>query len=388
MKRRIYMDNMATTPLDPRVLTAMTPYLTDRYGNAASAEHSFGWEAEEAAAAAAEQVAGLIGASPREIVWTSGATESINLALKGAAGLYTERGRHLITCSTEHSAVLDTAGWLAGHACEVSILPVDAEGMIDLDELCEAIRPDTILVSLMAANNETGVLHPLAEIGRITRERGALFHVDAAQAFGKIPIDVEEMNIDLLSISGHKVYGPKGVGALYLRGREPRVRLETQMHGGGQQGGLRSGTLNVPGIVGLGKAAAICGEEMPAESERVARLRDRLVDGIRARLEGVSVQGGRSERVAGCANLGFAGVDAEGLVTALRGIALASGSACSSAEPGPSHVLLAMGLERELAHSAIRFGLGRFTAVDEVDEIVERVVTAVSRLRAADPLAS
>jgi cysteine desulfurase len=381
MTPRIYMDHAATTPLDPRVLAAMMPFFQERFGNAASAGHSYGWEAEAAVTHASEQVAALIGAQPKDILWTSGATESINLALKGVAAAYKPKGRHIVSCATEHSAVLDCLEHLRQEGFTITLLPVDSEGGIDPETLRGAIGADTFLVSFMAGNNETGVMHPLAAIGAIARERGCLLHVDAAQAFGKAPLDVEAMNIDLMSLSAHKLYGPKGIGALYLRRRNPRVRLEAQMHGGGHQGGLRSGTLNVPGIVGLGEAARLASELMAEESARLLALRRRLEDGIRQGLPDVIVNGRRRERLPHIASLCFPGVEAAELMLALRGIALSSGAACASSRPGPSHVLLAMGVGRDLAHRVLRFSLGRTSSDEEVEEVIGRVIEAVRRLR-------
>ena len=381
----IYLDNQATTPMDPRVRAAMAPYEDERYGNAASRQHSFGWEAAAAVKLARAAVAALIGAAPGEIVFTSGATESNNLALKGAAEAYAERGRHLVSCATEHPSVLDPLQALARRGWEVTVLGVDGEGRLDLAALRAALRPDTVLVSLMAANNEIGLLHPIAEIGALTRERGILFHVDAAQAAGKIPLDVEAMKIDLLSLSAHKLYGPKGVGALYLRRREPRVRLDPQLHGGGHEKGLRSGTLNVPGIVGLGAAARLAAAEMAEEAARLAELRDALFAGLTEGLEGVQLNGARVPRLPGNLNLSFAGVDADGLLMRLRGIALSSASACSTASEAPSHVLAAMGLDPARAAGALRFSLGRFTTGEEIASTVAAVAAAVRDLRAADP---
>lgn len=383
----IYLDNQATTPLDPRVRAAMAPYEDARFGNAASRQHAFGWEAAAAVKQARAAVAALIKASPGEIVFTSGATESNNLALKGVAEAYAERGRHLVTCATEHPSVLDPLAALARRGWEVTVLGVDGEGRLDLAALAAALRPDTVLVSLMAANNEIGLLHPIAEIGALTRARGVLLHVDAAQAAGKIPLDVDAMGIDLLSLSAHKLYGPKGVGALYLRRREPRVRLEPQLHGGGHEKGLRSGTLNVPGIVGFGAAAAIAAAEMATEAARLASLRDALLAGLRAGLDGVQLDlnGAREPRLAGNLNLSVAGVDADGLLMRLRGIALSSASACSTATESPSHVLAAMGLDPARVAGALRFSLGRFTTGEEIAATITAVTTAVRELRAADP---
>ena len=382
--RGIYLDHQATTPVDPRVLSAMLPYLGERFGNAASAQHAFGWEADEAVKIARERVANLIAARAREIVWTSGATESNNLAIKGVGELYAEKGRHLISCVTEHPAVLDPLKHLKARGWEVTLLPVDSRGRVSLSELRSVIRRDTTLVSLMAANNETGIIHPIAEIGEIARSAGALLHVDAAQAYGKIPIDVDAMRIDLLSISGHKIYGPKGVGALFVRGREPRVRLAEQIHGGGHEQGRRSGTLNVAGIVGLGAAAALCADEMRDEARRLAELRDRLARWILSALPGAIRNGDEENSLPGTASFSFPGIDGDALLMGLRGIALSSGSACTSATLAPSHVLQAMGHSRDLAHSSLRVGLGRFTTAEEIETAAARIVEAVTRLRAAD----
>lgn len=381
----IYLDNQATTPLDPRVRAAMAPYEEARFGNAASRQHAVGWEAAAAVKQARAAVAALIKASPGEIVFTSGATESNNLALKGVAEAYAARGRHLVTCATEHPSVLDPLQALARRGWEVTVLGVDGEGRLDLEALRAALRPDTVLVSLMAANNEIGLLHPIAQIGALTRARGVLLHVDAAQAAGKIPLDVEAMGIDLLSLSAHKLYGPKGVGALYLRRREPRVRVEPQLHGGGHEKGLRSGTLNVPGIVGFGAAATIAAAELASEATRLAALRDALLAGLRERIEGIQLNGAREPRLAGNLNLSVAGVDADGLLMRLRGVALSSASACSTATESPSHVLAAMGLDPARVSGALRFSLGRFTTGEEIAATIAAVTAAVRELRAADP---
>lgn len=383
----IYLDNQATTPLDPRVRDAMAPYEEARFGNAASRQHAYGWEAAAAVKQARAAVAALIKATPGEIVFTSGATESNNLALKGVAEAYAARGRHLVTCATEHSSVLDPLQALARRGWEVTVLGVDGEGRLDLAALAAALRPDTVLVSLMAANNEIGLLHPIAEIGALTRARGVLLHVDAAQAAGKIPLDVEAMGIDLLSLSAHKLYGPKGVGALYLRRREPRVRVEPQLHGGGHEKGLRSGTLNVPGIVGFGAAATIAAAKLASEAERLRGLRDELLAGLLARLDGVqlTINGAREPRLAGNLNLSVTGVDADGLLMRLRGVALSSASACSTATESPSHVLAAMGLDASRVAGALRFSLGRFTTGEEIAATIAAVAAAVQELRAADP---
>lgn len=386
VKTPIYLDNNATTPVDPRVLEAMLPHLTDRFGNAASRSHSFGWEAEAAVERARGQVADLLGASPREIIFTSGATESDNLAIKGVAEMHREKGNHVITCATEHKAVLDTCEHLVGRGCEVTFLAPDEYGLVTPEQVAEAITERTILVTIMVANNEIGTVHPVAEIGRVARERGVLFHTDATQAYGKIPIDVEAMGIDLLSLSAHKIYGPKGVGALYVRRRGPRVRLAIQMHGGGHERGMRSGTLNVAGIVGLGAAAEVCGREMHTEVPRLAELRDRLQEGITHRLDHVKLNGHPTRRLPNTVNLSFAYVEGESLMMKMSDVAVSSASACTSASLEPSFVLRALGLPDDLAHGSIRFSLGRFNTEEEVDYAVGRVVESVGQLRELSPL--
>jgi cysteine desulfurase len=386
MKTPIYMDNHATTPVDPRVLEAMLPFFTDAFGNAASRNHVFGWKAEEALETARGQIASLVGADSKEIIITSGATESDNLALVGVAEFYKEKGNHIITCVTEHKAVLDTAHMLEQKGFEVTFLPVDKQGSIDLDQLSDAISAKTILVSLMAANNEIGTIHPLKEIGRITREKGVLFHCDATQGVGHMDLDVEEMNIDLASFTAHKIYGPKGVGALYVRRRKPRVRLTPIIYGGGHERGMRSGTLNVPGIVGFGKAAEVALEEGPQEREQLLALRERLHQGITREVDFVYLNGHPSERHPGNVNLSFAYVEGESLLMGIEEIAVSSGSACTSASLEPSYVLRALGVGDDLAHSSIRFGIGRFNTEEEVDYVIRRVVEAVSRLREMSPL--
>ncbi|HZT19743.1 MAG TPA: IscS subfamily cysteine desulfurase [Dongiaceae bacterium] len=381
----IYLDYQATTPTDPRVVEAMLPYFTQKFGNPHSRNHSFGWESEQAVERAREQVASIIGADPREVIFTSGATESNNLALKGVMHFHRERKNHLVTCVTEHKCVLDSARHLEMEGIEVTYLPVQPSGLVDLEKLSAAITPRTALVSIMAANNEIGVIQPLAEIGALCRARGVYFHTDAAQAVGKIPLDVEAMSIDLMSISGHKIYGPKGIGALYVR-RRPRVRLEAMIHGGGQERGMRSGTLPTPLCVGLGEACAIAKAEMPEEAKRLEALRDRLYRGITGRLPEVYLNGDLEHRLPGNLNLSFAYVEGEGLMMGIKDLAVSSGSACTSASLEPSYVLRALGVDEELAHTSIRFGLGRFTTVDEVDWAVEQVVQAVTRLRALSPL--
>jgi len=385
VKIPIYMDHAATTPVDPRVLEAMLPYFSEQFGNAASKSHAFGWKAEEAVEAARAEVAALIGTTPREIVWTSGATESDNLALKGAARFHAARGRHLVTCATEHPAVLDTMAALEREGFEVTRLPVEPDGRLDPERVRAALRPDTTLVSVMHANNETGVVHPVEEIGRITRAAGVLFHCDAVQGVGKIPFDVEAAQVDLASLSAHKLYGPKGVGALYVR-RRPRARLTPQMDGGGHERGYRSGTLNVPGIVGFGKACAIAQAERDAEGARLLALRERLLAGIVPHLDEVRVNGSLEHRLPGILNLSFEAVEGEALLLALRDVALSSGSACTSASLQASHVLRAMGVSETLAHSSLRFGLGRFNTAEEVDHVAGLVVEKVKRLRALSPV--
>jgi cysteine desulfurase len=385
MTTPIYLDNNATTRVDPRVVEAMLPYLSEHYGNAASRHHAFGRKAEEATDQARSQVAELIGASPREIVFTSGATESDNLALKGVLHANRTRGDHLITALTEHHAVLDTARRLERDGFRVTFLPVDGDGLVTPEQVEEAITDRTVLVSLMAANNEIGTLHPIEQIGAVCKRRGVLFHTDAVQAVGKVPVDVERMGIDLLSLSAHKMYGPKGVGALYVRKQSPRVRLEPQIDGGGHERGLRSGTLNVPGIVGLGVACTLAGREMADESERLTALRERLLEGIMSKLEGVKLNGHRERRLPGNLNLSFAWVKGEALLMGLRGVAVSSGSACTSANPEPSYVLRALGLSEELAYGSLRFGLGRFTTAGEVAYVIEEVVRVVTHLRAMSP---
>ncbi len=385
MKIPIYMDNHATTPVDPRVLDAMLPYFGEVFGNAASKSHSFGWRAEEAVEAAREQVARLIGATAREIVWTSGATESNNLAIKGAAQFHRAKGRHLVTCATEHKAVLDSMQALEREGFEVTVLGVGRDGRLDPEAVRAALRPDTVLVSVMHANNETGVVHPIEEIGAITRAAGVLLHTDAVQSAGKIPFDVEAANVDLASLSAHKFYGPKGVGALYVR-RRPRARLQPQMDGGGHERGLRSGTLNVPGIVGMGRAAELALAERDAEAPRVLALRERLRAGLEAGLDLVTVNGSLAHRLPGNLNVSFAYVEGEAMMMAIKDVAVSSGSACTSASLEPSYVLRAMGVSDDLAHSSIRFGLGRFNTAEEVDHVVGLVIAKVGKLREMSPL--
>jgi cysteine desulfurase len=386
----LYMDNHATTPLDPRVLEAMMPYFTGKFGNAASRNHQFGWEAESAVENARGQIAKLIGATAKEIIFTSGATESNNLALKGIAEMYREKGNHIITQVTEHKAVLDTCKKLEKMGYRVTYLPVQADGLIDLDDLRRAIvseGPDkTILVSIMFANNEIGVVQPIAEIGKICHEKGVFFHTDAVQAVGKIPVDVQAMNIDVLSLSGHKIYGPKGVGALYVRRRNPRVQITEQINGGGHERGMRSGTLNVPGIVGLGAACEIAGSEMAAEAVREAELRDYLKVKLESALDYTQVNGNMQHHLPGNLNMSFVYVEGESLLMGINDIAVSSGSACTSATLEPSYVLKALGLGDEIAHSSIRFGLGRFNTKAEVDYVADKIIDVVLKLRELSPL--
>jgi cysteine desulfurase len=386
LKLPIYMDNHATTPVDPRVFEAMKPYLTNVFGNSASRNHSFGWEAEEAVDKARKQVADLIGATPKEIVFTSGATESDNLALKGVAQMYAEKGNHIITAATEHKAILDTCKRLEKEGCRVTYLAVQQNGLVDLDQLKEAITDKTILISIMYANNEIGVLQPVREIGKIAHERGVLFHSDGTQAIGKVPVNVIEDNIDLLSISAHKMYGPKGVGALYVRRRNPRVQLTAQMDGGGHERGMRSGTLNIPGIAGLGEACAIAKKEMAEEAKRMSYMRDKLKDRLLASLDEVYINGTMEHRLPNNLNISFAYVEGESLLMGINEIAVSSGSACTSATLEPSYVLKALGAGDDLAHSSIRFGLGRFNTEEEVDYVAAKVIDVVQKLRELSPL--
>jgi cysteine desulfurase len=385
VKLPIYLDNHATTPLDPRVLEAMLPYLTEKFGNATSKNHQFGWEAEAAVESARGQVAGAIGADVKEIIFTSGATESNNLAIKGVAEAYRDKGNHMITAITEHKAVLDSCKRLEKYGYKVTYLPVKPDGLIDLDQLQKAFTDKTILVTIMAANNETGVLQPLEEISKLCRERGVLFHSDAVQALGKVPVNVEKMNLDLVSITGHKLYGPKGCGALYVRRNNPRVQISAMIDGGGHEHGMRSGTLNVPGIVGLGKACEIAQQEMAEESRRLARLRDRLRDKLTAELDEVFINGSVEHRLPGNLNMSFRYAEGESLLVGINDIAVSSGAACTSASLEPSYVLKALGLDDELAHSTIRFGIGRFNTEAEIDYVAERVVEVVKSLRELSP---
>lgn len=386
MKTPIYFDNHATTPTDPRVVDAMLPYFTAKFGNAASRNHSFGWEAEKAVDDARKKIADLIGATPKEIVFTSGATESDNLAIKGVAEMYAEKGNHVITVATEHKAVLDTCKKLEKHGYRVTYLPVKADGLVDLDMLREAITDKTILITLMYANNEIGVIQPVTEIGKIAREKGVLFHTDGVQAVGKVPVNVIKDNIDLMSMSAHKIYGPKGVGALYVRRKSPRVQITAQMDGGGHERGMRSGTLNVPGIVGMGEACAICQREMPEESKRLRYLRDKLRNTFERELDEVFINGSMEHRLPHNLNMSFAYVEGESLLMGINDVAVSSGSACTSATLEPSYVLKALGVGDDLAHTSIRFGLGRFNTEEEVDYVASRVIEVVRKLRELSPL--
>jgi cysteine desulfurase len=386
IKLPIYLDNHATTPVDPRVVEAMLPYFTEKFGNAASRNHEFGWKAEEAVENARGQIARLINATPKEIVFTSGATESTNLAIKGAAEMYREKGNHIITQVTEHKATLDTCKRLEKYGYEVTYLPVQKDGRISLDDLRRAITPKTILISIMYANNEIGVVQPIAEIGKIAKEKGVFFHVDGVQAVGKIPVDVQKDGIDLMSISGHKIYGPKGVGALYVRRKNPRVQLSAIIDGGGHERGMRSGTLNVTGIVGLGKACEICQNEMAAESAKLQKMRERLTDSIMSRLDETYINGSMTHRLPHNINISFAYVEGESLLMGINDIAVSSGSACTSATLEPSYVLKALGVGEDLAHTSIRFGIGRFNTDEEIDYVADRVVETVTRLRELSPL--
>jgi cysteine desulfurase len=387
MKKPVYMDNHATTRVDSRVLEAMLPYFTEKFGNAASRNHSFGWEAEEAVDRSRNQIAALIGAKSKEIIFTSGATESDNLAIKGVVEFYKDKGNHIISCVTEHKAVLDSCRALerAGKAT-VTYLPVDKYGMVDPDAVRRAITDKTVLITIMWANNEIGTIHPIAEIGKIAKEKGIVFHTDAVQAIGKVPVDFEKAGVDLASITAHKIYGPKGIGALYVRSKGPRVRLTPQMDGGGHERGMRSGTLNVPGIVGLGAACEISGKEMPDEAQRLIQLRSQLQAGLFERLDEIYVNGHPTERLPGNLNVSFAYVEGESLLMGINDIAVSSGSACTSATLEPSYVIRALGIDDELAHSSIRFGLGRFNTLEEVDYVTDRVSKEVKRLREMSPL--
>jgi cysteine desulfurase len=384
-KMPIYMDYQATTPMDPRVLDAMTPYFIERFGNPHSRSHAYGWETEDAVETARKQVADVIGANPKEIVFTSGATESNNMAIKGLAKFYGEKKKHIITATTEHKCVLDTCRHLEMEGFEVTYLAVQKNGIIDLDDLKAALREDTLVVSIMAVNNEIGVIQPLKEIGALCRANKTFFHTDAAQAYGKIPLDIDEMNIDLMSISGHKIYGPGGIGALYIR-RRPRVRLRALIDGGGQERGFRSGTLSTPLVVGLGAAAEICAKEMESEHARMVKLRDRLYEGIVKNIDEVYVNGDEKQRIPSNLNLSFAYVEGESMLMAIRRLAVSSGSACTSASLEPSYVLHGIGLGDDLAHTSIRFGIGRFTTEEEIDEAIKVVQDNVQKLRDLSPL--
>jgi cysteine desulfurase len=386
VKLPIYMDNHATTPLDPRVLEAMMPFLTNKFGNAASRNHSFGWSAEEAVENARQQVASLVGATAKEIIFTSGATESDNLMIKGVAEMYREKGNHIITQAIEHKAVLDTCKNLEKHGFEVTYLPVQRDGRVNPEDVRKAIKPTTILICIMYANNEIGVVNPIQEIGKLAKEHGIIFAVDGVQAVGKIPVDVQKDNIDLLAISAHKLYGPKGVGALYVRRRNPRVQLSAIIDGGGHERGMRSGTLNVPGIVGLGKASELCHQEMAEESVRLAGLRERLRVGLEAKLDEVFINGSMEHRLPNNLNMSFAYVEGESLLMGINDVAVSSGSACTSATLEPSYVLKALGVGEDLAHTSIRFGLGRFTTQEEVDYVIDKMVQVVTKLRELSPL--
>lgn len=383
----IYMDNHATTPMDPRVLQAMLPYFNEKFGNAASRNHVFGWTAEEAVTHARERVAALIGAqNPKEIIFTSGATESDNLALKGVAEFYREKGNHIITSVIEHKAVLDTCKRLEKQGFEVTYLPVGSDGLVNPDDVKNAIKSNTILISIMLANNEVGTVQPIAEIGKLARSKGVLMHTDAVQGVGKTPFNVEEMYVDLASITAHKIYGPKGVGALYVRRSKPRVRITAQMDGGGHEYGMRSGTLNVPGIVGFGKACEILKEEGAEENKKIAALRDRLKDRLFKELDSLQINGSVQHRLPGNLNISFNFVEGEALMMAIKDVAVSSGSACTSASLEPSYVLHSMGIGDELAHSSIRFGIGRFNTEEEVDYVADLVIGRVKKLRDMSPL--
>lgn len=385
LKRPIFLDYQSTTPCDPRVVAAMLPWFTEGFGNPHSRSHAYGWEAEAAIEIARERIADLIGANAKEVVFTSGATESNNLAIKGVARFYKDKKNHIITCVTEHKCVLDSCRHLEQEGFRVTYLPVQNNGLVDLDVLKAAITDETVMVSIMAINNELGVIQPLAEIGAICRERGVFFHTDAAQAFGKIPLDVEAMNIDLMSISGHKIYGPKGIGALFVR-RRPRVRLEPLITGGGQERGMRSGTLPTPLVVGLGEAAVIAKAEMAKDAEHVKRLADKFLKAVMDDVPDVYLNGDRVQRLAGCINLSFAYIEGESMIMAIKDLAVSSGSACTSASLEPSYVLRAIGVGEDLAHTSIRFGIGRFTTDEEIDRAISIVSGSIEKLRAMSPL--
>ena len=386
VKLPIYFDNHATTPVDPRVLDAMLPYFGDKFGNAASRNHSFGWAGEEAVENARGQVASLIGATPKEIIFTSGATESDNLMIKGVAEMYREKGNHIITQAIEHKAVLDTCKRLEKYGYEVTYLPVQRDGRVDPEDVRKAITPKTILITIMYANNEIGIINPMAEIGKIAKEHGIIFAVDGVQAVGKVPVDIQKDNIDLLAISGHKIYGPKGVGALYVRRRNPRVQLSAIIDGGGHERGMRSGTLNVTGIIGLGKACELAQQGMAEESKRMRALRDRLRARLEAKLDEVYINGSMEHRLPNNLNMSFAYVEGESLLMGINDVAVSSGSACTSATLEPSYVLKALGVGEDLAHTSIRFGLGRFNTEEEVDYVADKMVQVVTKLRELSPL--
>ena len=384
--RSVYLDNNATTPVDPRVLEAMLPYFRENFGNAASRNHRFGWVAEEGVDKAREQVAKVINANSKEIIWTSGSTEGNNTAILGVAHMYAEKGKHIITCKIEHKAVIDPCKFLETEGYEVTWLDPDDKGRVSVEQVREAMRDDTILVSLMFANNEIGTIHPIAEIGALCKQRDVIFHTDATQAFGKVPIDVEAMGIDLLSMSAHKIYGPKGVGALYVRRKKPRVRLQPIIHGGGHERGMRSGTLNVPGIVGCGAAAAVAMKDMPTESVKIAGLRDRLWAGLSEHLTDIHRNGNPQHSLPNTLNVSFLYVEGESLMMGFGDIAVSSGSACTSASLEPSYVLKGLGMGDDIAHSSIRFSLGRFTTKEDIDYTIEQVVKTVNHLREMSPL--
>lgn len=383
--RPLYLDMQATSPVDPRVLDAMLPYFVSQYGNPHSRTHLYGWESDEAVEVSRDQVARLVHASPKEIVFTSGATECNNISVKGVMHFYKEKKRHVITTQTEHKCVLDSCRYLQQQGFDVTYLPVGSDGLVDLNELRNSIRPDTGLISVMAVNNEIGVIQPMEEIGEICKEFNIPFHTDAAQALGKIEIDVNKWNVSLMSLSGHKVYGPKGVGALYMR-RRPRIRVEPQMNGGGQERGIRSGTVPTPLVVGMGAACELAMKEMKYDEIRITKLKDRLLDGIRSRIDGVVVNGSEERRYAGNLNLSFAYVEGESLLMGLKEVAVSSGSACTSSSLEPSYVLRALGVDEDMAHTSIRFGIGRFTTEQEIDKTVELTVNQVEKLRELSPL--
>lgn len=386
MKFPIYLDNQATTQLDPRVLETMLPYFTENFGNAASRSHEFGWKAEEAVEKAREQIAALIGASAKEIIFTSGATESDNLALLGVVEMYKDKGRHIITTPLEHKAILDTCKYLEKMGCDVTYLPVDKYGRVDPNDVRKAITDKTVLISIMHGNNEIGTVQPLKEIGKIAKEKGVIFHTDAAQTPGKVPINVEDMGLDLVSLSAHKMYGPKGVGALYVRRRNPRVRLAEQVHGGGHERGMRSGTLNVPAIVGFGKAAELAQQLLTEEATKLNRWREKMFNEISAAVPEVYLNGHPTERLPGNLNISFAYIEGESMIMGMSELAVSSGSACTSASLEPSYVLKAIGVGEELAHTSIRFGLGRFTTEEEVNFAIKKVIQTASKLRDLSPL--